>query len=34
MKKYFTIPYLKRASEKFNRALNKYNFQLVLYINR
>jgi len=28
-KKYFTIPYLKGASEKFNRALNKYKFELV-----
>ena len=28
-KKYFTIPYLKRTSEKFNIALNKFQFELV-----
>ena len=33
-KKYFSIPYLQGVSEKFNRALNKYKFQLVLYINQ
>ena len=28
-KKFFTIPYLKRTSEKFNATLNKFQFELV-----
>ena len=28
-KKFFTIPYLKRTSEKFKLALNKFHFDLV-----